>query len=248
MIFYFSGTGNSAYVAKRLAQKLGEEAAPLNESIKKAKRVNIPEGRLVFVTPTYAWQIPRVVSEWIREMKFHAGQQVYFVMTCGDAIGNAEKYLKKLCKRKGLTYMGCLQVVMPENYIAMFGVPTEEAAVEIIAKAETCVDAAAEDIIKGKAFASNKGGLINACLSGVVNGLFYPVFVSAKKFYTTEDCVGCGKCAELCPLNNIKIVDGKPLWGRNCTHCMACICRCPKEAIEYGQASVGKRRYVCPGE
>ena len=67
--------------------------------------------------------------------------------------------------------------------------------------------------------------------------------VKSKAFYATDDCVGCGKCVKLCPLNNVKLVDGKPVWGNNCTHCMACICYCPKEAIEYGRKSQGKLRY-----
>ena len=37
--------------------------------------------------------------------------------------------------------------------------------------------------------------------------------------------------------------NGKPLWGQDCTHCMACICCCPAEAIEYGRMSLGKPRY-----
>lgn len=44
-------------------------------------------------------------------------------------------------------------------------------------------------------------------------------------------------------MNNIHLENGKPLWGKNCTHCMACICYCPKEAIEYGKKSRGKPRY-----
>ena len=48
---------------------------------------------------------------------------------------------------------------------------------------------------------------------------------------------------ELCPLNNIHLESGRPVWGKNCTHCMACICYCPKEAIEYGKKSKGKPRY-----
>ena len=57
------------------------------------------------------------------------------------------------------------------------------------------------------------------------------------------DCIGCGKCVELCSLNNIHLENCKPVWGKNCTHCMACICYCPKEAIEYGKKSRGKPRY-----
>ena len=59
----------------------------------------------------------------------------------------------------------------------------------------------------------------------------------------SEACIGCGKCVELCPLSNIYLENGKPVWGKNCTHCMACICYCPKEAIEYGRKSKGKPRY-----
>mgnify|MGYP002728531920 CR=1 FL=1 len=58
-----------------------------------------------------------------------------------------------------------------------------------------------------------------------------------------DKCIGCGKCAKMCPLNNIKLKNSKPVWGKNCTHCMACICLCPTEAIEYGKKSVGKPRY-----
>ena len=56
-------------------------------------------------------------------------------------------------------------------------------------------------------------------------------------------CVGCGKCAQLCPLNNIHLENGKPMWGDTCTHCMACISACPTQAIEYKKISVGKPRY-----
>lgn len=72
---------------------------------------------------------------------------------------------------------------------------------------------------------------------------FYRFFVKADAFRATDACIGCGKCVELCPLNNIRLENGKPVWGKNCTHCMACICHCPKEAIEYGKKSKGKPRY-----
>jgi len=40
--------------------------------------------------------------------------------------------------------------------------------------------------------------------------------------------------------------NGQPRWGENCTHCMACINFCPKDAIQYGSGSVGKIRYRGP--
>lgn len=69
------------------------------------------------------------------------------------------------------------------------------------------------------------------------------VMRSSHAFTVSDACIGCGKCVQLCPLNNIRLDKDKPVWGSNCTHCMACICYCPKEAIEYGKRSVGKPRY-----
>lgn len=54
---------------------------------------------------------------------------------------------------------------------------------------------------------------------------------------------GAANVLKSAPLSNVKIVEGKPVWGKNCTHCMACICHCPTEAIEYGAKSTGKPRF-----
>ena len=80
--------------------------------------------------------------------------------------------------------------------------------------------------------------------SGIVNGLFYKFQVKASGFHVTDKCTRCRKCEEVCPLNNISFLDNRPVWGNECTHCMACICRCPAEAIEYKKASLGRRRYT----
>jgi NAD-dependent dihydropyrimidine dehydrogenase PreA subunit len=82
--------------------------------------------------------------------------------------------------------------------------------------------------------------------TAVVNPIFYQLVVKTGPFHATDTCTGCGKCEQYCPLNNIILVNGKPQWGENCTHCMACICKCPAEAIEYGTHSNGKPRYQCP--
>lgn len=80
--------------------------------------------------------------------------------------------------------------------------------------------------------------------SSIVNTVFYPLFVKAAAFYSTDECIGCELCEKLCPLKNIQIrKDHRPVWGKECTHCMACIVKCPKKAIEYGKKSRGKNRY-----
>ena len=82
--------------------------------------------------------------------------------------------------------------------------------------------------------------LLDRLKSGPVNEGFYKFYVKTDAFYVTEACTGCSFCVEACPLNNIQLNGGKPVWGKSCTHCMACICGWPTEAIEYGKRSKGK--------
>ena len=244
MILYFSGTGNSNYVAKRIADAPGDALVNLNDRIKASDTSSVETGeRVIIVTPTYAWRIPRVVRDWLRKTELRGAKQVWFVMTCGSEIGNADKYNRELCTEKRLSCMGTAQIVMPENYIAMFSAPQADEARQIVAKAEPSIDRAIAAIQSNQPFAPTRNKLYDRLMSGPVNPIFYKCFVKADAFTVSEACIGCGQCAKRCPMNNVTIKDGKPVWGRNCTHCMACICYCPKEAIEYGKKSVGQPRY-----
>ena len=246
MILYFSGTGNSKYVATQIAKITGDELVSINEKIKNNDTSKItPQERLVFVVPTYAWRIPRVVRDWITKTDFWYDENTWFVMTCGGEIGNAEKYNKRLCNLRGFNYMGSVGVVMPENYIAMFNSPTQSEIEAIFSKADLQIERIANLLKGNKPFPTTQNSVQDKFMSSAVNMLFYPLYVKAKDFYVTNACIGCGKCEKVCPLNNIKIQNGQPVWSNNCTHCMACISYCPTKAIEYGKKTVGKSRYVC---
>ncbi len=244
MILYFSGTGNSKYVAKQIADALGDEIVNLNDHIKAGDTSPVETGeRLIVVTPTYAWRIPRVVRDWLRKTELRGAKQAWFVMTCGSEIGNADKYNRELCAEKAISCMGTAQIVMPENYIALFSAPQVDKARQIVAKAEPDIDRAITAIQANQPFAPTRNNLYDRFMSGPVNPIFYKYFVKADAFTVSDACIGCGQCAKRCPMNNVTLKDGKPVWGKNCTHCMACICYCPVSAIEYGKKSVGQPRY-----
>ena len=139
--------------------------------------------------------------------------------------------------------MGTAQIVMPENYIAMFKAPQADEARQIVAKAEPVIDRVITTIQSNQPFAPTRSNLYGRFMSGAVNPVFYNFFVKANAFTTSSACIGCGQCAKRCPMNNVTLKDGKPVWGERCTHCMACICYCPVDAIEYGKKSVGQPRY-----
>ena len=241
MILYFTGTGNSRYIARHIADSLGDSLLDMNERIKAWDISEVTaDKRLVFVVPTYGWRIPHIVEKWIDETQFGGDFKVWFIMDCGGEIGDADKYIRRLCERKGFDYMGVKQIVMPENYVAMFGVPSPEQAARIIEKAQPDIKNACETLNAGERFSQPRRNAYDRFMSDIVNPVFYKLFVKADAFTATDKCVGCGKCVKLCPLNNIELKDQRPVWGKNCTHCMACICLCPTEAVEYGKKSASR--------
>lgn len=247
MIVYYTGTGNSRYAAEYLAAATGDamlDATPYIQSGKAA--VLTSERPWIFVSPTYGWRIPRIFEEFIARGTFSGSREAYFVMTCGTEIGNAGRYLRKLCAEKSFAFRGVQEVVMPENYVAMFYVPGEAESAAIRSSADNTLAQTAELLRAGRDFPPHNANVIDRIKSTVVNPAFYATCVKSGPFTVSDACTGCGKCAKNCPVNGIAMKDGKPVWTGACTHCMACICGCPAAAIEYGRKSRGKPRYQCP--
>ena len=249
MIVYFSGTGNSRYCAQMLARQLQDTCTDIFSMIREGIAAELTsEKPWVFVTPTYSWRLPRFFAAFLRSGRFSGSRAAYFVMTCGEDIGNAARWNEALCREMGFSCRGTLPVVMPENYIAMFSAPSQEEARTIIDAARPVLEKAGACIQAGRDFPDMQAGMVDRLKSGLVNTLFYRFQVRAKPFRVSDQCISCGRCERLCPLGNIRMENGRPVWSNRCTHCMACICGCPAEAIDYGRASRGKVRYQCPTE
>ena len=65
-------------------------------------------------------------------------------------------------------------------------------------------------------------------------------------FYADENCINCQTCEKICPVNNIKMKKKKPVWQHNCEQCFACLQWCPKQAIQFGEHTIGNKRYRHP--
>lgn len=243
MILCFSGTGNSRYAARILSEVIGDPVLDLNGRMKNGDASPIEAERLILAVPTYAWRIPHVVESYLGTVKLPKNCPIWYVMTCGGSIGAADAHNEKLSRTLGLCHMGTARIIMPENYIAMFDAPDAEETRTIVEHALPMIRMYGDVILRGQPFPSPAAAPAEKLQSGIVNRCFYAAAVRDKAFRSTEKCISCGKCAERCPLNNITLENGRPVWHGKCTHCMACICHCPTEAIEYGKASVGKPRY-----
>ena len=101
MIVFFSGTGNSEYCARYIAKLVGDEVIDSAQFIRNKQIAQlVSEKRWVFVTPTYAWKIPKVFTSFVRQSSLTGCKSAYFVMTCGGSVGGAASGALALCKEK----------------------------------------------------------------------------------------------------------------------------------------------------
>ncbi|MDO5028590.1 MAG: EFR1 family ferrodoxin [Bacillota bacterium] len=245
MILYFSATGNTKYLAKNLGKILDDQVVDLFSYIKDKKRGEFYSDKsFILVSATYGWRLPRFLSDYLRTCKFSGSNYIYVLMNYGDSFGAAEYYIKKDLDKLGLTFKGLYGIKMPENYLMLFNLDSDQINKNIINNSDKELLVLARFIEENKDLPKTKTNVFGFLQSSLINNLFYKFIVKDKKFYYTEQCIKCGLCKKVCVLNNIDYKDGYPQWKGNCSHCCACIANCPTEAIEYGRKTVGKDRYL----
>ena len=246
MIILFSGTGNSLHIANILSETLGDRIVklPVKDNVVDC----LDNDRVIWVFPVYSWGVPPVVARWIAELSIAGADKAvhHAVMTCGDDVGMADRMWRKAIEKRGWKAAGAYSVIMPNTYVLMkgFDVDSPEVASEKIEAASPRTKAIAESILKNGS--ARIAEVVRGAFPWVKTKIIYPWFVrfdmSPKPFHSTDACVGCGLCAQACPLSNILMVESRPQWGDNCALCLGCYHTCPHHAVAYGKATLRKGR------
>ena len=246
ILYWFSGTGNSLIAAKELAARLGPEvqleplARAVRGEIRAAERVGV-------VFPVYAFGPPRIVAEFLRAIPVSADTYLFAVATNGGMPGRTFHLIGQILARRGLTLAAGWSLAMPGNCITLGPAQSAE-------RQRKLFDSAAEKIARiAQAVSRRQRGPYEdfrsplCWLLGLVWRLGMAHFQKAdRKFHATDACNRCGLCEKICPVENIRLVDGRPRWLHRCEQCMACIQWCPVEAIQHGRKTVARKRYRHP--
>ncbi len=252
MIFYFSGTGNTKWVAQQLAAATQEALYFIPDELRKAELhyTLAKDERLGFCFPTHGWQPPHIVREFIRRMKITSVVEspdkhfCYAVTTCGDNMGHAMRILNKELSRQGLQAQSQFAVLMPESNVCFpfLHLDTKQREREKIDAAKKRVKDICKVVVERKKDVIELiRGAIPYTYTYVIGGYYNKHLITDEKFWVdAEACISCGLCAKVCPVDDIQGLP--PHWKHDgsCTNCLACYHHCPQHAIHWGDMKRGQ--------
>lgn len=246
MIFYFSATGNSRH-ASEMVLRDDEKLVSISEAVKNNElNFNIDDNTLGFVFPVYYYGIPQIVADFIEksQIKIHEKTYVYILMTCGGTTANAAKFIIKSLENKGIKTDAVFSVKMVDTYVPLFKLADKEEQKRTNFSADIELKRIKEKISQKRSGDKNR---LKGRFPKALTFFSYPFYKYrrfTKKFYVEDTCIGCGLCEKICPSQAIEIQDGKPVWiKKQCSLCLGCLHRCPKESIQYGSKTKKSGRY-----
>ncbi len=234
---FFSATGNSMTTAQTIARELGDCQLVPVASTKKLSRVTVETEAVGFVFPVYYGNMPWPVREMISKMVLPPETYCFIFTTYRGHAGDVAKRADQLLHTRGQKLSLALGIPMPGN--SFINAPEVDEAYL----------AQQEEHILSQLDAIRTRAVNDYATTDILRQV--PVdFPSNFRGIVAEDhCVGCGTCAQVCPMDNITITDGKAVIGDDCSTCLACFHWCPVEAIWMSQAENIARRskYRHPG-
>lgn len=237
VIACFSGTGNSWYVAKKLASALEDAQVLLIPDIMENPDILGTPEQLGIVFPVYMLAPPVMVMRFIQEVIGNRDMQgleyLFMVATCGAGPGWSLSVAERLCMFSGVMTSYAAKIKMPDGYVFLAPVPEEHKIAALYQKADASIQRIAEDIAQGNLHIARKKPFTKLYMRLFLGMNKHLVAEVSTRYVVTDACTGCNICYQGCPANNIIMENGKPQFGAVCEGCMGCYHRCPAHAINF---------------
>lgn len=246
-IYYFSGTGNSLYIAKAIAARTGADLIPLAK-LKDSNNIKTEADIIGIVFPVYYMELPMIIEEFVGKLQNIEGKYIFAVSNYGGAAGESLRMLKRIIRSKGGELSAAYGIAMPQN---SFPKPKEDRQ-RLYSECDKRIELIVKNIeMKAKGmFYTNP--LLELAIIPIHILITRPICVRHfrsisslppnssyeehkhamdRNFSVNDRCNNCGTCSQVCPAGNISITDKGPVWLNHCEHCLACYNWCPNKAI-----------------
>ena len=224
MVFYFTGTGNSLYIAKHIE----EHPISIPQVIHKEHQAYSADS-IGIVAPVYGHEVPQMVKDFLKKNTFRT-DYFYMILTYGNRHGGAAELAQKLCWECGIAvrYINVIQMV--DNWLPSFDMDEQRTIDKHIP--EQLVPILTDLHAKKSAIAPVTDADRAAHQQFLAGVSKLPADAWQHLIRVTDACIGCGICEKVCPSGSIRVVNGKAVHTPgNCQTCLACVHTCPQKAI-----------------
>jgi ferredoxin len=245
VIFYYTGTGNSLWSARLLAERLDDaRLCPM----KQADALAAGDAEAVgFVFPVHVWGMPVPVVRFLEKLTLRPETYLFALAVNAGQVSRTLVQLRGLLAGRGLKLAAGYSIVLPSNYIPWGGAAPAEKQQERFAGARTKLQAAVAVIANRESGPVEKGPLWQRVVFTAIYQLTSKqVPRMDRDFWCDDKCNSCEICARICPAKNIEMKKGRPSWQHRCEQCLACIQWCPQESIQFGKKTPAYPRYHHP--
>jgi ferredoxin len=246
-VFYFSGTGNSLFVAKEFNKLVPEIKLISMVNLLQKNRPIISKSEVTgFIFPNYLASIPKPVNYFINNINLQSAKYIFGIQTRGGTISDTPVLLNKILKNKGKILNSFFHIninmnagVLGNNYRKPSDIEMKEISDKILEKLHSIkkyiLDKDTVNIKDNDAF--YKSPLWKKLFIIPFRSFMRPLifkFWESIEYYADEKCTNCGTCEKVCLSNKIALKDNKPVWQKNitCYSCLACINYCPVKSIQ----------------
>jgi ferredoxin len=247
ILYFYSGTGNSLWTAKKLSALLENSTLIPIAASSANKTVSFHAENIGLIFPVHIWGVPPPVVNFLDRMEVDSSAYCFAVAVNAGQVAATLVQLKDLLKKKNLKLSAGFSLCLPSNYIPWSGAPSVKKQQKLFERALVKINNIASVVKSRKDIPPEVGPYWqNVLFSMVYKKTIAKVPQMDKPFWADGKCSACGICTKICPAKNIEIMEGKPLWLHRCEQCFACIQWCPEEAIQYGRLTANKKRYHHP--
>ena len=249
LILYFSGTGNTHYIAKQIKDSLQNENAKCSavETLPPERIKNYDT--LIFGFPIYACKMPEFLKQFTDKFPLTKSKRIVLFSTFAYTPCNAMKDATNYFEKRGFRVVFAKGVKMPGSDGLLLLKKGSHAA----KKASQVNFKSIEQFVNDVKYATYSNSAEKAQSNflftpfGLVAKLFIPIENPLKRaMFADEKCIHCGICEKVCPTNNIKVTESEVLFGNECVLCLRCVSQCPVEAIQIGKFTKGTVRWRGP--
>ncbi|NCD33467.1 MAG: hypothetical protein EOL87_08645 [Spartobacteria bacterium] len=238
-IFWFSGTGNTFLVAKEVKKALeAAQQVVVMHPLEQASPIDIKtEHAIGLIFPVTHQGTHRFIWQFVENMpRTDFSTEIFMIDTRMIYSGGIKGPMRNILTAKGYVPIGACEITMPSNLFRKISSPKSD-----ILKRERGLKKARDFIrqmMKNETAWRDIPFLSDWLSRRSRDDAYCERFTNRFKFsINPQQCVRCGLCHRICPMENIqfdKESGDTPIIGDHCTCCLRCFSYCPEHAIRMG--------------